>query len=1205
MPLRPAKSDEPIPGYRLIERLGRGGFGEVWKAEAPGGLLKAIKFVYGDLEGAGEDGKAAEQELKALNRVKTIRHPYILSLERYDIVDGQLLIVMELADRNLWDRFRECKAQGLEGIPREELLRYMEETAEALDLMNQQYQIQHLDIKPQNLFLIHNHIKVADFGLAKDFEGMRATVTGGVTPVYAAPETFEGWISRFSDQYSLAIVYQELLTGQRPYNGTNTRQLMMQHLSGTPDLSGVPPGDREALARALSKKPDDRFPSCLDLVKALKHSIYHASPETISTPPVAPSQPPLVSSTGTGSTATVSLRPPTSSLSSSTPPKGLPPLRPPGSAGLPSLTTPRPSSSSQATPLVTPTKANTTGVVAAPLTQLRPLVTQTQRMSSLGLAAPERTGEGVLKPALIVSIGRTGLIASQQLRQLLHDRFGSQVNLPHLRWLHLDTDAEDLQAATSVPPPLAMNPKDLILARLNRPGHYIKREGLPAVDTWLSNQVLYRMPRNPATNNIRAFGRLAFCDHYKTISQRLHAELEALLADDVLAEADKQTGLGLRSSRPRVYVIANLAGATGGGMYLDLAYVIRHELRQFGISQPDVVGMLMVPHVDRSVPKSLAIVNAFAALLELYHYSSPFSFYEAKLDTKQPPLQDADRPFVRCALVPLPKNHDSRSLRQTATMLAASIYQEMFTPIGRVLDESRSAYQVATPIQGPPLQSFGLYRLTWPRQRVLEIAVRKLVQRVLAKWISKETHYLKEPIANWLEQEWIRRGLDMDTLLGKLRDAARQAIQNDPELVFDGFLTPLLDPKTGQPGRFDALTACESLDLILRLVGKPDVDKDTAPGTLSDALQATVPSLIADAEVKLAEMAVYFIEQPQYRFPGAEEAIRQIIAKLRGTIETLEQTHRGLDEELRADYARIFQLIGILQTSSRVSPTLFQEIVQLLQKYPRKRYQFVQLASILSVYRGLMGNAPEYLREVNFCRLRIQELAQSFLEADKAEQVEVVRGPGQYVLPPGCHTSAEAAEEFLDELTPAEIDLYDNNVQSQIRRQFRALVNICIETKDHGPALRTILYEQAEQFLNSRLERANPAEVFFRYRPDLQAAAREIAQAYDEACPDLLGPRARAEAQVFVLGVPPDEFGQEFRQMTREVLPDVDLVVAESQDAIVFYREQRHLPLSDLPQFSVFAREAYEEALRNPSEEAVTPHSRMDVHWLDPGSGPN
>src|SRR4029450_9529075 len=130
----------------------------------------------------------------------------------YVFIEGRLLIVMELADRNLWERFRECRSQSLTGIPREELVRYMEEFAEVLDLMTVQHQLQHLDIKPQNLFLIHNHVKVADFGLVKDLEGSQASVTGGITPVYAAPETFDGVVTPYCDQYSLAIVYQELLT---------------------------------------------------------------------------------------------------------------------------------------------------------------------------------------------------------------------------------------------------------------------------------------------------------------------------------------------------------------------------------------------------------------------------------------------------------------------------------------------------------------------------------------------------------------------------------------------------------------------------------------------------------------------------------------------------------------------------------------------------------------------------------------------------------------------------------------------------------------------------------------------------------------------------------------------------------------------------------------------------------------------------------
>src|SRR5947209_11967480 len=92
---------EPIPGYRLIEPLGHRGFGEVWKCEAPGGLYKAIKFVFGNLNSMDMEGARAEQELKALQRIKEVRHPFVVSLDRIEVVSGELVIVMELADRSL------------------------------------------------------------------------------------------------------------------------------------------------------------------------------------------------------------------------------------------------------------------------------------------------------------------------------------------------------------------------------------------------------------------------------------------------------------------------------------------------------------------------------------------------------------------------------------------------------------------------------------------------------------------------------------------------------------------------------------------------------------------------------------------------------------------------------------------------------------------------------------------------------------------------------------------------------------------------------------------------------------------------------------------------------------------------------------------------------------------------------------------------
>ncbi|MBY0230146.1 MAG: protein kinase, partial [Gemmataceae bacterium] len=143
------------------------------------------------------------------------------------------------------------------------------EAAEALDVLNQRHGLQHLDIKPQNLFLIANHVKVGDFGLVQHTAGGGKGL-GAITPLYASPEVFQGSMSQASDQYSLAIVYMEMLTGQTPFTGKNARQLMIQHVQAEPELSPLPEADRAAVARALDKSPASRFASCMDFVHALE-----------------------------------------------------------------------------------------------------------------------------------------------------------------------------------------------------------------------------------------------------------------------------------------------------------------------------------------------------------------------------------------------------------------------------------------------------------------------------------------------------------------------------------------------------------------------------------------------------------------------------------------------------------------------------------------------------------------------------------------------------------------------------------------------------------------------------------------------------------------------------------------------------------------------------------------------------------------------
>jgi Protein kinase domain len=283
---------EPVPGYRLVRRLGRGGFGEVWRAAGPGDVEVALKFV--PLE-----GRAGEAELRALDAVKGLRHPNLLALSGVWRQGGLLVLALELADRTLLDRHREAAAVGLPGIPAAELLEYLGDAARGLDFLNGAGRgsggagasgVQHRDVKPQNLFLVGGRVKVGDLGLARAVGPDGTGHSGGLTVAYAAPEFLAGQTSGRSDQYSLAVTYCQLRGGRLPFAGSPA-QVVAGHLHQAPDLSMLPEPERAAVTRALAKRPGDRWPSCGDFVEALRQAVTAAPPlgggQSSAAPPLA------------------------------------------------------------------------------------------------------------------------------------------------------------------------------------------------------------------------------------------------------------------------------------------------------------------------------------------------------------------------------------------------------------------------------------------------------------------------------------------------------------------------------------------------------------------------------------------------------------------------------------------------------------------------------------------------------------------------------------------------------------------------------------------------------------------------------------------------------------------------------------------------------------------------------------------------------
>jgi serine/threonine protein kinase len=1134
---------EPIPGYRLIEHIGSGGFGEVWKAEAPGGLLKAVKIIQGSFNGSGLDAMRLDQELKSLNRVKTIRHPYILALDRFEVVGGRLIIVSELADRSLFDRFKECRGHGLAGIPREELLSYMRETAEALDLMNQQFNLQHLDIKPQNIFLLFNHVKVGDFGLVKDLEGMFAAVTSGVTAVYAAPETFEGVVSRYCDQYNLAIAYQEMLTGELPVNGTTGRQLMMQHLTGAHNLNPLPPADRPVVARALSRKSEDRFPSCVDFVRALVHaSSAAASDAETSVAQPAPETAPEVQ---------LAERPTTMMRRAAQKAK----------SGV-HATIPR-----EQAPLVEPASGK-----PADEPSWRPPPPE----------RPETTGDGVLLPALVVGLGGVGRKVLQEFRMSLR-RCSPTEAWPQIRLLNIDTDSWGQEQATQEPDSV-LSPDEFVVTPFQGLAHHLKRQHeREALERWLPVEQLTNVPRGQTwAAGWRALGRLAFVSAGNAVRLRLRQELQACADEKVVNDVARRTSLGLRTTRPRVYVVTSLTGGTGGGMFIDVAGVLRRELAQIGHPRAELIVVLLVPPVSRNT-EARDVANSYAALTELKHFAAA-----------RRQAGDA-APFDRCVVVPLPARTDSAAVLQEVYSLAGEfLSRELTTGLGRVADEGRQALK--HPGAGLTCQTFGAYWFSVPRRPLLQRVAHHLCDRLLRGWGLGDANSLAAFMNQWALSQLVQANLSTESLLARLDEACAAALGQPPKAWFEALVQRWAK---GAPGDLTKAPAAvrEAMEDFKQALGAFDSAPDLlATRPVITALATGCAAVGRAAEQRLVDAIPGALSEPSFRLACKEDAAQEQLSNVLREAARCHQQHSAEHCKQAADlWQQIPPLIAELQLDgmfrAKARARAADRIRELAARCLGARYASVRSLAASRLCDEVRANLHRYYRALRCCHKRVSQLVGSLAPA---AETPVDLGLGRYLLPFNCQTLEAAVARILDSLPgAAEADLHDN-VSNLIRATFTQHLHVCTAAPSLFRDLREKIIREVDRLAEDSLGRAHAAEMYLERQPDQTDVATDLVGAFDQAQPELCNGQRAVGRDFSILAVPPGPEGERFRALVKHALPEVPMQSAATTDDIVFYREHSFASLDELPQLGQPARKHYEQVL---AIGQFGPHSRIDIAW--------
>jgi eukaryotic-like serine/threonine-protein kinase len=273
---------QQLGNYRLIQFLGRGGFADVYLGEHV--YLKtqaAIKILHAQL--TEQDLKDFLQEAQIIARLK---HPRIVRIFDFgvDSSDGTPYLVMDFAPMGT---MRDRHPRG-SLLPLTTVIPYVKQIAAALQHAHDKKLI-HRDVKPENILLkSEDQVVLSDFGIAAVAHGTSSLKTQRYsgTVHYSAPEQIQGKPRPASDQYALAIVVYEWLSGSRPFSGSSHIEIAMQHISKpAPSLCmKVPtilPVVEQVVLKALAKDPHQRFESVQAFANALEQ-VYQKPSEALS-----------------------------------------------------------------------------------------------------------------------------------------------------------------------------------------------------------------------------------------------------------------------------------------------------------------------------------------------------------------------------------------------------------------------------------------------------------------------------------------------------------------------------------------------------------------------------------------------------------------------------------------------------------------------------------------------------------------------------------------------------------------------------------------------------------------------------------------------------------------------------------------------------------------------------------------------------------
>jgi hypothetical protein len=745
-----------------------------------------------------------------------------------------------------------------------------------------------------------------------------------------------------------------------------------------------------------------------------------------------------------------------------------------------------------------------------------------------------------------------------------------------------------------------------------------RRRQLDQILDWLPREKLYSIPRSLHAGGSRAFGRLAFCDHYLRFVTRLRRELQIATHPESITQSSDQTGLMPRDNTPQVFVFASAAGGSGG-MLIDLGYAVRRVLARLTNVEAPVTAFVYTSAPGDPATGDLELANLYAGLTELNHYADPDVTFTAQYGGPEgPKVEGRGLPFTASYLLPMPQR-SSAAFRDVISHLAGYVAHDLTTPLGTALEQLR---QRPPGFGRSPFRTFGTYGVWFPRGLLLRAAAQRICLRLLKVWREDAPPEDMTAVDELVTQATTDTRLRPDSVQLQIEREAVRGPDGGPSDQIERWLTGLEGQLSPAARRADAGTWSrgvweQSRDLI---GNRPSGDLETAVrrSRLNKLLEDAIKRVADSWGNEFAELTRGLEEQPGHRLGAIEVALQKLTSWCNNAAAFAEKKVEQLGVKVGQARTDVQSALDACQAGSGTfsffggrSSRSMRHFLDQLRNYARLRLQEDLADATARFYRALRARIEDRVRELSYCRTRMDQLVQTLespllnLPASSDTPVSVSEealqqtihptNTLQVVLPSGETHIERSARKIVNSVKPEDIDRLEIALQKLVLEPRGGLTALCNLNADMLRTLVAPMVEQTTAFLGDLLPATDVTEVETSAAQAKKVDLVSRIQEYHKRSAPPAG-AADSDEQTFVL-VPDSESGKEFAGMVKRAVPTALTVpVNGSATDLMFCREHGCLRTDDLVALLASCVPAYYQSLANTH---TAPHSRYDVtEWM-------